>query len=418
MATRTIGRTITTSVAMLTLMLFSCSSASSIAGGGAGLGGSGAGRGGASGGGGGATGLSSQCQGDFGASKAAVKLSSFLGATAKFAHAAADLETSLLDSCTSIGKELGMSGADLAGDTKSVCDAVSAKLNAELRSVRAEGNVKIDIVSTPPRCEVSMNAYADCAAKCEVDVEPGQVELQCEGGQISGTCTAECTGECSVEVQGVCKGSCEGTCSGGCTGTCQGVCDGKCSATGADGQCNGRCDGTCQGTCSAGCKGSCEGECWMKSQASCSGECRGGCSVEYQEPKCSGQVRPPKVSADCKASCDAQLEAQATCEPGHTEVKVAGGAKVDEAKLARVRAALQAGYGQMLATGEKLRRLKRAGQELKKAGKDLKGVSSLGMRAAACVTEAVSLMPTALASVSASVEVQVSFTASVSASAG
>ena len=370
------------------------------------------------GGGGGGTGLSSQCQGDFGAGEAAVKLTSFLGATAKFAHAAADLESSLLQNCQAIGRELGMDGGALSGDTKTVCDSVSAKLSAEIRSVRAEANLKIDIVSTPPRCEISMNAYADCTAQCEVDVQPGQVELECEGGQISGQCSAECTGECSVEVQGVCKGSCEGVCEGGCSGTCQGICEGNCSATGADGQCNGACNGTCQGSCSAGCKGSCQGECWVSGQASCSGECRGGCSVEYQEPRCSGTVKPPKASAECRASCDAQIEAQASCEPGHTDIAVSGGATVDEAKLARIRSALRAGYGQMLATGEKLRRIKRAGQELKTAGKNLKGVGSLGMRAAACVTEAASLLPTALASVSASVEVQVSFTASVSASAG
>lgn len=371
----------------------------------------------ASGGGGGAaTGLSDQCRGDFGASKAAVRLSSFLGATARFAHSAADLETSLLDSCKSIGGALGMDAGALSGSTKTVCDAVSAKLSAELKGLRAEGNVQVNVVSTPPRCEVSMRAYADCAARCEVDVDPGKVELECEGGEISGKCSAECKGECSAQVQGVCEGRCEGSCQGGCSGVCQGACDGQCSATGANGECNGACKGTCRGSCSAGCGGSCEGQCWVRGQASCSGECRGGCSVAYEEPRCSGEIRPPKVSAECKASCDAQLHAEASCTPGHTEVTVTGGGQVDPAKLERVRAALRAGYGQMLATGEKLRRVRAAGKALSKAGQDLKGVSTVGVRAVACMSEAASLLPTALASVSASFEVQVSFTASVSAS--
>ncbi|MDH5490738.1 MAG: hypothetical protein OEY14_02070 [Myxococcales bacterium] len=375
--------------------------------------------GGVPGGGGGSGGeLSSECQGDFGAGEAAMKLEGFLVATARFAHAAADLEESLKASCVTIGRELGMSGGELSGSQAAVCGAVSNKLRDEITSLRAEAAVRIDIVAQPPRCEIRVDAYASCAAECDVNVEPGELSIECEGGEISGQCSAECSGQCNVEVSGRCEGSCEGSCSGGCSGTCTGSCEGTCSATGADGQCNGSCTGTCHGTCSAGCSGSCEGECWVSGQASCSGECRGGCSVEYTEPRCSGTVRPPEVSADCRASCDARMQAEAECEPGQVEVVISAGGDVDEAKLNRIRSALSTGYAQLLAVGEKLRRLQSTGQALRQAGSNLGGVGSLGLRAGACVTEAVSLLPSAMASMTASVQVQVSFSASVSASAG
>jgi len=316
-----------------------------------------------------------------------------------------------------MGRALGMAGGELSGGTRAVCDAVSSKLHDELTAVRAQASLRIDVVAQPPRCEISVDAYASCAAQCDVDVDPGEVSVQCEGGDMVGQCSGSCSGSCQVDASAGCAGSCEGTCSAGCTGVCQGSCEGTCSATGADGQCNGRCDGTCHGSCSAGCQGSCSGECWVDAHASCQGQCRGSCSVEFTEPHCTGTVRPAHVSADCQASCDARLNAEASCEPGRVEVVVTGDVSSDLApRLERVRAALRAGYGQLLVTGEKLRRVRQSGRAMVDAAGRLRGTGrDLGLNAVACMTEAASTVPNALAKVSVSVDIQVSVTASVSA---
>jgi len=128
-------------------------------------------------------------------------------------------------------------------------------------------------------------------------------------------------------------------------------------------------------------------------------------------------VRPAHVSAECQASCEASLNAEASCEPGRVEVVVTGEVSEDlTPRLERVRAALSAGYGQLLVTGEKLRRLRQSGRAMVDAAGHLRGTGrALGLNAVACITEAVSIVPDALAKVSVSVEIQVSVSASVSA---
>lgn len=378
-------------------------------------GGSGVPGGGGSSGGGSNGELSAECRGDFGTSEAAAKVETFMLATARFTRAAADLDGSLKESCQAMGRELGL--GTLSGDTRSVCDAAGNKLRDELQGLRAEASLRIEVAASPPICEVSVNAYAGCYGECQVDVDPGEVSLECEGGEIVGQCSAECTGSCSVEIEGQCTGSCQGTCQAGCTGVCEGVCEGECSATGPDGQCNGTCSGTCHGSCSAGCEGSCEGECRVSGQASCEGECSGGCSVEYTEPRCTGTVRAPSVSAECQASCEASLEAEVECQPGRVEVVIVGeiGEDLSE-RVQRVRGALQAGWGQILVTGEKLQRLRRTGRALADATGNLRGTGrALGLEAVSCITEAAAILPASAASVTVSVEVQVSVSASASA---
>lgn len=364
----------------------------------------------------GGEGLSRSCaSGDFGVSAAARRVSGFLSATGRFTAAAGELQSSLINVCKDMGGELGMSDSELNGDVRFACDAVSSKLREEIDAVRGSGNVTISVAAAPPRCEISMEAYAECAAGCDVNVEPGDVQMECSGGEVVGTCSAECQGSCAVEVEGQCTGACEGTCGGGCTGTCDGTCEGTCSSTNADGSCNGTCDGTCHGTCSAGCEGGCEGNCWVEGQASCSGECRGGCSVEYTEPRCDTQVRPANIDADCEASCDASLGAQATCEPGRAEVTITGdlGEMTDRAE--RLRAALGR-IGDLRLIKHRLERLKQTGEQLVSSARRLGNVREAGLQAIACITEAAGVLPGAVGSVSVSVEVSVSVSASASAS--
>ncbi len=360
--------------------------------------------------------MSSRCaNARFEANAAGKRVTAFLGAAAQFSNAAFELQASLVDVCKRIGGELGMSSAELSGDVRSVCNAVRDKLRAELAAVGS--GVQLQVVTTPPRCEVSVDAYAQCAASCDVNVQPGELEVQCEGGEIVGHCSGECQGSCAVEVQGECGGRCDGRCSAGCTGECHGTCEGTCSATDASGECRGRCDGICHGTCTAGCQGSCEGTCWVEGQASCQGECRGGCSVAYERPRCETDYTPPQIDADCHAACDARLQASAECQPGQVEVRVSGDVAGVEERVERLRAAF-AHFGELRVIREKARRVRDAGAGLVAAARRLRGTAHAGIEAVACVAEAAAVLPEAVASVSVSVEVSVSVSATASASAG
>ncbi|MBW2463629.1 MAG: hypothetical protein JRH11_18400, partial [Deltaproteobacteria bacterium] len=374
------------------------------------------------GGGGGSAEISSQCRGGFGASAPAHKLSAFINASADFAAGADDIARTLESACSDMGRELGIPDAQMAanGNTpavKAACDAVAAKIQSEMTDLRGSAELRVVVVSEPPRCEVSVDAYASCAAECDVDYDPGQVEMQCEGGEIRGTCSAECTGSCSVEAHAECSGTCEGTCQGSCQGSCNGTCEGECSATNAEGQCTGTCSAGCQGSCEGGCDGTCEGSCVAEASGQCSGECRGGCSVEFQEPRCTGTVRAPSVSADCEASCDAQLDARAECTPGHTEVTIEGNVGADaEERIGRLRQALRNGIPRIMSVGAKLQRLRRSGQILVNSARHVpQAAHDLGLTAVSCATQSAAVLGEAFGSVSVSVDVSVSVSASASA---
>ncbi len=360
------------------------------------------------------------CSGDFGDSAAAKKLEAFLDATQTFVGTASDLQNSLRDSCKQMGSALGLSDADMApsagqSEAKAACDAVSSKLHSELSDLRAHAHLRIKIISTPPHCDVGMDAYAGCAASCDANLQPGHVDVHCQGGEIVGTCSGQCSGSCVANVSAHCAGKCEGTCGASCTGVCQGTCDGTCASHGANGQCNGRCTGTCHGTCTAGCTGECSGSCEVSHEAHCDGECHGGCSVAYTAPRCTGHVVPPHMSAQCKASCNAKVQAHATCTAGHTEVVIRGniGSNIVD-RVNKVRAAIEAGFDAIKAVEAKLHLLAESGQEMVQTAHDVPGaVGTLGMQAVQCATNAVGQFPQATASISVSVQVSASVSGSV-----
>lgn len=364
--------------------------------------------------------LADRCTGDFGTSAAASKLETFLVATADFTASAAELEATVTEACQDMGQELGVADSEMEpGPNQSTvaatCAPVSAKLKSELSDLRAAVNVNLSVYAEPPQCEARMVAYADCVGRCEVAVDPGKLQLKCEGGEIRGQCNATCTGRCAVEVEGKCSGRCEGTCGGSCSGTCSGTCEGACSARAADGSCAGSCNGTCKGSCSAGCSGTCEGSCVAKASGKCEGECRGGCSVEFEEPYCTGDVRAPSASAECQASCNASFDARLECRPGQLYVTLEG--NVDEnlsERFGRVRAAIEGGLGRILSARAKLEKLAASGKAMvNTAGALPNAIGELGVGAAACVTQAAAILPRATASVSVSVKVSASVSASV-----
>lgn len=340
--------------------------------------------------GGGRTSMAS-CTRDYGATSAAAKIESFFLATARFHEAAFAAQAELLGACQRTGRALGMSETELSGDLQTVCGAANDRLRTELQALRASYTVRLD--AQPPHCEVSVDAYASCMAECEAQVDPGEVQITCEGGEIRGVCDAQCTGRCAVDVAGQCGGVCEG------------ACQGRCSAYAADGSCAGACDGTCQG------------RCVVEAQASCSGECRGGCSVAYREPYCTGRVRRPTASARCRASCDARVEAEARCTPGQAQIAIDGGLDAEsQARLVRVQTAMREGVSAILALRERVQRLRESGAEIVRLAPEIpSAAAAVSLGAVACATAAAAATAEAAASLSVSVEVSVSFSASVSA---
>lgn len=349
--------------------------------------------------GGGAT-LSSQCRGDFGASATANQFEAFMRATHEFNQAALSAQNTMLEACQRMGRELDMPAAQLSGSgpegTRSVCNAVAQYVRSEMHAVRAASATTVELRTQPPRCEARFEAYADCAARCDARVTPGEVELRCEGGELRGGCEGQCSGRCAVNVEARCEGRCEG------------ACEGTCSARAADGSCAGQCDGTCRGQCVADVSGQ------------CSGECRGSCSVEWEAPYCTGEYRPPQVSAECRAACDAHVEASMECQPGRAELVVSGGPDAEaQARAEKLRAAVATGLATILTVRERVQRLQDSGRVVLAQLQRLPdAVRELGVSAAACSTAAVAGLTESLAAVSVTMEVSVSVSASFSASAG
>src|SRR5215471_20340861 len=130
------------------------------------------------------------------------KLKAGLSAAASMKELSAKIEGDVTTACTNLAKDLGASDADLApkGDgpgkkAEAACDA-AAKFVGEMK---AKAHAKIEVKAKEPVCKASVDAMADCAAHCDAKIKPGQVDVKCEGGKLSGSCDAECKGSCSVE---------------------------------------------------------------------------------------------------------------------------------------------------------------------------------------------------------------------------
>jgi hypothetical protein len=263
------------------------------------------------------------------------KLKGGLAAAVNLKGLAMQIDGELKTSCGNLAHDLG-AGGDFS-DGKAACDA-AVKVMGEVRA-KLGANAKIALVAQPPQCSASMDVYADCAGHCDASVQGGKAEVKCEGGEISGQCDAKCKGKCDLSASGTCDGTCEGSCDAHFTGSCQGTCNGKCDGKDSKGSCAGKCDGTCDAGAKGECKGKCGGRCELKAAAKCEGQCTGDCSVTMKEPKCTGQVTPPKVSAECKASCDAKVSGKLECTPAKVVLKVEGAA--DAAVAAKYKAAIE-----------------------------------------------------------------------------
>lgn len=256
---------------------------------------------------------------------------SFFSAVVNFGKAALEVQTGvnaeLRGIAVSLGLDAGASAAEIRG-------ALKAKFETAV-----DGGLKIEYA--PPRCTVAASVAVDAAAKCDAEVDPGMVSVECKG-----TCTVEASAEasCDASAKVVCKGTapmlqCEGMCTGTCelegdlqcNGTCNGTCDGTCSVKNADGQCAGECQGQCQGSCElkagASCQGSCQGSCEYEAPE---GKCEAGAEVRCEAAadasascngSCDGEVVPPKAKAECEASVEAEAKLRAECTPPSLEIR-------------------------------------------------------------------------------------------------
>lgn len=253
---------------------------------------------------------------------------------------------------------------------------INADFIAELKGqIQADfmANVSggIKLVYRPPACQadisVSVEAQASCEvnAECDVQVDPGEVSVSCEG-KCSGGCSAECSGgfTCNGATLGAecdvgCEGSCELEAAAACDGTCRGDCSGECSLVNAAGECEGQCDGMCTGSCElaamAQCSGTCHGTCHatvtppsceaeVQCNGSCSGECSGSCEGSFKPPSASAEC---EASADCEAQASAQAEANISCTPPSLDWSFEFAAGVD----ASAQAAFTARLGELRVRG-------------------------------------------------------------------
>ncbi|HWL88307.1 MAG TPA: hypothetical protein VNO21_21030 [Polyangiaceae bacterium] len=348
-----------------------------------------------------------------------LKLKAGLQASAEIQAFSAKLDADLKGACGGLAKDLGHSGDFKTGED--ACKAAGNALGAAKAKLGAKARLQID--TTPPRCEASLSVVADCAAKCDATVTPGSAKVECEPGKLSGSCSAECSGSCELKGSAKCDGTCEGSCDASFKGACGGTCNGKCDGKNTNGTCNGTCEGNCSANAKGSCNGKCGGSCELKAKAKCEGTCNGGCSVEMKEPKCTGEVTPPKMSAECKAHCDAEVNAKLECHPGQVIVRVEGSA--DAQVAANYKAALEKSLPAIIVIAEGM------GKQANKVASNvqvvaegalgsLQGMASGGLQAgahlASCVTGPFKAAGDAAASVKANVKVSVDVKASASAS--
>lgn len=366
------------------------------------------------------------------------KVKAALSAGATLKNLAAEVEGDVSLACGNLAKDLGASEDDIKpaeegpGKKAEAACNVAVKLLGEVKA-KAKISGKLNVKVVPPKCSASMDAMASCAGECNADIKPGEAKVECEGGEISGTCEAECKGSCTVEAgakcEGTCGGSCEGSCeaefSGTCDGACEGKCDGQASTAGdknkgaCKGTCDGKCTGTAKGKCGGKCSGKCSASCEIKGQAKCEGSCSGGCSAEIKAPKCSGTVKPPEMSAECKANCDAKVNAKVECTPASVTLEASGAA--DAQAFAKLKGAIEKNLpGILKVTLGMKARLEGAVAQVKASIEGVKaavsGGGSAALKIAGCF--AASLKAQAEASVSINVSVKASASASGSAGAG
>jgi hypothetical protein len=187
------------------------------------------------------------------------KLDGFFSAVAKISDASVAINGDFNANIDALSEIYGVANfkADAAIDAK--VDALIAKIKADF-SANLAGDVKLDY--QPAECHASVNvaiqAQAQCEVKggCDVEVQPGSVEVECEGscsGLVHGHVrrrAADLRGQGRRHLRGQVRRHLHRRSGAMCEGTCNGKCNGTCSVQNADGSCAGQCEGgTCEGSC-------------------------------------------------------------------------------------------------------------------------------------------------------------------------
>lgn len=308
----------------------------------------------------------------------------FFGAVVDFKGAAeglnADVRAKLDAIAVSLDLQPGAGAAEIKG-------ALQAKLDANV-----SGGVKVKF--EPPKCSASLEVTANAAASCDASLDPGSVEVSCEGScSIDADMQAKCAAEGELKCTGTppglaCEGSCTGECNlevaATCEGTCKGECTGECSVKDSSGKCAGECKGECKGSCElkagGSCSGKCEGSCeWTPPEGKCDAKFEAKCSASASaeikcKGGCDGKATPPKVSAECQATVEAKANANAQCTPPQLDVSYQWNAAVagDATAQAEFKAWLtgfKAHYAGLIAAGAKANLLLEVGGKLGTAGK-------------------------------------------------
>jgi hypothetical protein len=307
--------------------------------------------------------------------RANIKVRAFVQAAKDLGAVSLQIEAEAAEACRRMGTDIGMSAAELAaaegpgGQAKGACGALGARIDAILRQ-----GVSVRVSATPPACQVSAEAEANCSGACAAQIDPGEIVAHCEPARLSGFC--------------------QGRCAGHCDGTCRGQCRGACAAVDAQGNCVGTCSGDCAGSCDATCHARCEGT--------------------WQAPRCEGYVRPPSADAECSASCRAHANVNASCTPALVRVQASQNAQI----AARLVATLQANMPLLLHAEVALgRRLLADAEVVTNVGAALpRIVGQAGAHALACMGAATDVTARATFSIRVSVQASASVSGRVGAS--
>lgn len=347
---------------------------------------------------------------------AAAKLKSAVKASVELKGISAKIRGDLKTACGNLATDLG---ADPGNSAQSACEAAAKAIE----EIKAQAGGKFSLELVPPQCSASIEAMGSCAAECDASIDPGSVDIKCEGGELSGQCDAKCTGSCYAEAGANCSGTCRGECTADFRGTCNGECDGKCDGkpTGGAASCKGKCEGACSATGKGTCKGQCKGKCELKGAANCEGTCTGKCSVTMTQPRCTGEIVPPEMSAECKAECDAQLSADLHCTQPSVGAKFTGAKDAEAA--AKLSAALRAHLPAILKVSMGMKNsVVKASGNIKTVAEGVLGsveeIAKGSAKAAAKVTMCVGKPLKAAVEAAADIQADVQVSAEVQASAG
>ena len=138
-------------------------------------------------------------------------------AVADFAGIASAALTDIAGACRSIAQDLDvpkatLDAAEANADPQARMNAYCEAALSAIGTFKASAGGTLSIVATPPRCEASISAKANCQAKCSggASCDIKATPPTCEGGTLEVSCKGSCKAKAGAKL--TCTGKCEGTC--------------------------------------------------------------------------------------------------------------------------------------------------------------------------------------------------------------